>query len=55
MSKIMLAKPNIVYYTPEKTLTAYEEGKIIFKDGDNELKLEVCGRLGNGFNIILHD
>lgn len=57
MSKDILAKPNIIYYIPEKTLKDHEEGKIVFKheDEDKELKLEVCGRLANGYNIKLHD
>jgi hypothetical protein len=57
MSKAILAKPNIIYYIPEKTLKDHEEGKIVFKheDEDKELKLEVCGRLANGYNIKLHD
>tara|TARA_B100001093_G_scaffold170426_3_gene163294 strand:+ start:822 stop:995 length:174 start_codon:yes stop_codon:yes gene_type:complete len=57
MSKTITAKPNIIYYIHEKTLKAHEEGKIIFKheDEDSELKVEVCGRLANGYNIKLHD
>lgn len=57
MSKVIPLKPNIMYYIPDKTLKDYEEGKVIFKhkDEDRELKVEVCGKFLNGYNIKLHD
>lgn len=52
--KTISAKPHVKYFLSEKGFKSFQEGLLVFKDKDRELKIKSNKKEGERYAIVLH-